>query len=66
MGILLWCKTLRLVEPAWPDMELFEDGVETEDGRKAVFEKLLAASSLASHFQTICQILELWPPFEES
>ncbi|XP_025077701.1 neuroblastoma-amplified sequence-like [Pomacea canaliculata] len=66
MGILLWCKTLRLVEPAWPDMELFEDGVETEDGRKAVFEKLLAASSLASHFQTICHILELWPPFEES
>ena len=62
-SILLFCKTSRLVTPVWGEVELKEKELDSEEGRLALFSQLLAATSLASEYRALCQLLRLWPPF---
>jgi len=64
-SILLFCKTWQLVQPVWGEIVLKEEELDSQEGRLALFSQLLAATSLASGYSALCQLLQLWPHFTE-
>ncbi|KAK7115948.1 NBAS subunit of NRZ tethering complex-like [Littorina saxatilis] len=62
-SILLFCKTSHMVKPVWGEVALKEEELNKEEGRRALFSQLLAATKLASGYNALCQLLRLWPEF---
>ncbi|GFS05660.1 neuroblastoma-amplified sequence-like [Elysia marginata] len=63
--LLTLYRTDALVSSTWPDIEVTEDKISSEEARLQMFSHLLSESSDPHRYTTLCRILVLWPKFSE-
>ncbi|CAG2205931.1 NBAS [Mytilus edulis] len=62
--LLTLYRTEAVVKATWSDTQLKECDINTDKARHQLFLQLLSKSSNYNHFNSICDLLQLWPPLK--
>ncbi|XP_076101260.1 NBAS subunit of NRZ tethering complex-like [Mytilus galloprovincialis] len=62
--LLTLYRTEAVVKATWSDTQLKEGDINTDKARYQLFLQLLSKSSNYNHFNSICDLLQLWPPLK--